>query len=154
MFVDFLSPYHRVIAGAVQQMWRQNLGVIVAFRNEETQVLVASKNAMNFHLARGSWNATTYQDPFHFPGAWQTGALYNEAGGSAPEFDRCIAATWTADAAAREAAFQRAEEIFLEEAPAIPLFFSTQLYLASPQVKGLLSKPFADRRLKLLRVEP
>jgi oligopeptide transport system substrate-binding protein len=60
MFVDFLSPYHRVIAGAVQQMWRQNLGVIVALRNEETQVLVASKNAMNFHLARGLWNATTY----------------------------------------------------------------------------------------------
>jgi oligopeptide transport system substrate-binding protein len=154
MFVDFLSPYHRVIAGAVQQMWRQNLGVIVAFRNEETQVLVASKNAMNFHLARGLWNATTYQDPFHFPGAWQTGALYNEAGGSAPEFDRCIAATWTADAAAREAAFQRAEEIFLEEAPAIPLFFSTQLYLAAPQVKGLLDKPFADRGLNLLRPEP
>lgn len=146
--------YHRVIAEAVQQMWRQNLGVIVALRNEETQVLIASKNAMNFHLARGSWNATTYQDPFYFLGAWQTGALYNEAGWSNPEFDRCIAATWTADAAAREAAFQRAEEIFLEEAPAIPLFFSTQLYLASPQVKGLLSKPFADRRLKLLRVEP
>jgi hypothetical protein len=33
MFVDFLSPYHRVIAEAVQQMWRQNLGVIVALRN-------------------------------------------------------------------------------------------------------------------------
>lgn len=145
--------YHRVIAEAVQQMWKQQLGVQVTLRNEETQVLIASKNNMDFNLARGSWNATTYQDPFYFLGAWQTGALYNEAKWANEEFDRCIAATWTADAAAREGAFQRAEEILLEELPAIPLFYSTQLYLASPNVKGLLEKPFADRRLKLLRLE-
>ncbi|MBC8011863.1 MAG: peptide ABC transporter substrate-binding protein [Burkholderiales bacterium] len=145
--------YHRIIAEAVQQMWRQHLNVQVTLRNEETQVLIATKNRMDFHLARGSWNATTYQDPFYFLGAWQTGALYNEAGWANAEFDACIAATWTADAAAREAAFQRAEEIFLEETPAIPLFFSTQMYLASPKVKGLLPKPFADRRLKVLSLE-
>ena len=145
--------YHRVIAEAVQQMWKQHLGVQVTLRNEETQVLIASKNKMDFNLARGSWNATTYQDPFYFLGAWQTGALYNEAKWSNEEFDRCIAATWTADLGAREAAFQRAEEILLDEVPAIPLFYSTQLYLASPHVKGLLVKPFADRRLKLLNLE-
>lgn len=145
---------HRVVAEAVQQMWRQHLGVQVTLRNEETQVLIASKNRKDFHLARGSWNATTYQDPFYFLGAWHSEALYNEAGWRHPEFDRQIEATWTADAAAREAAFQRAEEIFLEEVPAIPLYFSTQVYLASPHVKGLLEKPFADRRLKQLRVEP
>jgi oligopeptide transport system substrate-binding protein len=146
--------YHRVIAEAVQQMWREQLGVEVTLRNEETQVLIASKNRMDFHLARGSWNAITYQDPFYFLGAWTTGALFNEAGWSNPEFDRLIEATWTADAAARDAAFQRAEEIFLDEVPAIPLFFSTQLYLASPHVTGLLEKPFADRRLHLLGVTP
>lgn len=145
---------HRVVAEAVQQMWRRHLGVQVTLRNEETQVLIASKNRKDFHLARGSWNATTYQDPFYFLGAWQTGALYNESGWSNAEFDRQIEATWTSDAVAREAAFQRAEEIFLAEAPAIPLFFSTQVYLASPHVKGLAAAPFADRRLKQLRVEP
>ncbi len=146
--------FHRVIAEAVQQMWRQHLGVVVTLRNEETQVLIASKNRKDFHLARGSWNATTYQDPFYFLGAWQTDALFNEAGWSNAEFDRKIAATWTADAAAREEAFQRAEEIFLEEVPAIPLFFSAQMHLVSPHVTGLLPKPFADRRLELLGVQP
>ncbi len=145
--------YHRVIAEAVQGMWRRELGVQVTLRNEETQVLIASKNRKDFHLARGSWNATTYQDPFYFLGAWQSEALYNEAGWSNAEFDTTIEATWTADAAARDAAFQRAEEIFLEEYPVIPLFYSTQLYLAAPEVTGLLSKPFADRRLKLLGLD-
>ncbi len=146
--------YHRVIAEAVQQMWRRELGVAVTLRNEETQVLIASKNRKDFHLSRGSWNATTYQDPYYFLGAWQTGALYNEAGWSNAEFDRQIEASWTADKGAREEALQKAEEIFLREVPAIPLFFSTQIYLASPHVKGLREAPFADRRLKELSLAP
>jgi len=145
--------HHRIIAEAVQQMWRQQLGITVTLRNEETQVLNASKRQMNFLMVRGSWNATTYQDPFYFLGAWRTGALYNEAGWSNPEFDRMIEATWTVDATAREKAFQRAEEIFLEDVPAIPLFFSTQTILMSPSVKGWQPKPFADRRLKELWLE-
>jgi oligopeptide transport system substrate-binding protein len=144
---------HRLIAEAVQQMWRQHLGVAVTLRSEETQVLNSSKRSMNFQMVRGSWNATTFQDPFYFLGAWQAGALYNEAKWSNPEFDRQIAATWTVDAAARAAAFQRAEEIFLEDVPAIPLFFSTQTMLMSPSVKGWQPRPFADRRLKDLWLE-
>ncbi len=145
--------HHRVIAEAVQQMWRQHLGVTVTLRNEESQVLNSSKRQMDFQMVRGSWNATTYQDPYYFLGAWQTGALYNEAKWSNPEFDRMIEATWTVDAAARETAFQRAEEIFLEDMPAIPLFFSTQTMLMSPSVKGWQPRPFADRRLKELWLE-
>jgi len=144
---------HRVIAEAVQQMWRQHLGIAVTIQNQESQVLNAAKRQMDFQMVRGSWNATTYQDPFYFLGAWRTGALYNEAKWSNLEFDRMIEATWTIDASARAAAFQRAEEIFLEEVPAIPLFYSTQTMLMSPSVKGWQPRPFADRRLKELWLE-
>jgi oligopeptide transport system substrate-binding protein len=145
--------FHQVVAEAVQQMWRQHLGVTVRLRNEETQVLNASKRAMDFQMVRGSWNATTYQDPFFFLGAWQTDGLYNEAKWSDAAFDRCIDATWTADLAARAAAFQRAEAIFLRELPAIPLFFTTQVMLMDQGVKGWQPRPFADRRLKQLWLE-
>ncbi len=146
--------HHRIIAEAVQQMWRQHLGITVILRNEETQVLNTSKRSMDFQIVRGSWNATTYQDPYFFLGPWQTGGLYNEAKWSHAEYDRMIDATWTVDAAAREKAFQRAEEIFLEEMPAIPLFFSTQTMLMSPSVRGWQPYPFADRRLKELWLAP
>jgi oligopeptide transport system substrate-binding protein len=109
---------------------------------------------MDFQMVRGSWNATTYQDPFYFLGAWQTHGLYNEAKWSHAEFDQQIEATWTNDRHAREAAFQRAEELFLTEMPAIPLFFSTQVFLLSPSVKGWQPRPFADRRLKELWLAP
>lgn len=145
--------HHRLVAEAVQAMWRTHLGVGVTLRSEETQVLNASKRSMDFQMVRGSWNATTYQDPFYFLGAWTSGALYNESRWSDPRFDAWIERTWTADDAARRAAFAEAEKIFLEEVPAIPLFFSTQVILVHPAVKGWRPRPFADRRLKHLWLE-
>ncbi|WP_404425315.1 peptide ABC transporter substrate-binding protein [Nibricoccus sp. IMCC34717] len=145
--------YHRIIAEVVQQMWRQNLGVQAVLRNHETQVVITSKNQMDFDVARGWWNAVTFQDPYYFLGAWKTGALYNEARWSNAEFDAAIEATWTGDAEARLAAFRRAEAVFLEELPAIPIFFSRPAILVSPRVKGLPLAPFGDRRLKSMRLE-
>ncbi|MFO1447056.1 MAG: peptide ABC transporter substrate-binding protein [Opitutaceae bacterium] len=144
---------HRVVAEAVQQMWRQHLGISITLRNEETQVLNASKRAMDFQMVRGSWNATTYQDPIYFLGAWQTTGLYNEAKWSHAAFDQLIDSTWTSDLARRQAAFRQAETIFLEELPAIPLFFTRQVILIHPMVKGWVPRPFADRRLKHLFLE-
>lgn len=146
--------HHRVIAETVQQMWRQHLGISIALRQEETQVLNSSKRRMDFQMVRGSWNATTYQDPFYFLGAWQTDGLYNEAKWRHAGFDALVEATWTNDRPVRDEAWQRAEAIFLEELPAIPLFFSTQTFLLSPSVKGWQPRPFADRRLQALWLEP
>jgi oligopeptide transport system substrate-binding protein len=145
--------HHLVVAEAVQQMWQRTLGITVTLRNQETQVLNAAKRTMDFQLVRGSWNATTYQDPIYFLGAWQTGGLYNEAKWSHAGFDRCIEASWTADLAARREAFRAAEEIFLAELPALPLFFTTQVILVQPSVKGWVPRPFADRRLKHIWLE-
>lgn len=145
--------HHLVVAEAVQQMWRRHLGIEVALRNQETQVLNAAKRTMDFSLVRGSWNATTFQDPYYFLGAWQTGGLYNEAKWSNAAFDRLIETTWTPDEAARREAFRKAEEILLTELPAIPLFFSTQVILVHPSVKGWVPRPFADRRLKHIWLE-
>lgn len=109
--------HHVIVAEAVQQMWRQHLGTAVTLRNQETQVLNAAKRTMDFQIVRGSWNATTYQDPIYFLGAWQTGGLYNESKWSNAEYDRLIERTWTADLAARNEAFRQAEKVWLAEQP-------------------------------------
>lgn len=146
--------HHRVVAEAVQQMWRAHLGVEIALRNEETQVLNSSKRRMDFALVRGSWNATTYQDPIYFLGAWQSTSLYNEAKWAEPRYDALIEQTWTNDTVARREAFRRAEELLLEQMPAIPLFFTTQVILVHPDVRGWTPTPFSDRRMKHLWLEP
>jgi len=144
---------HRIVAETVQQMWRQHLGVMIILRNEETQVLNASKRNMDFQMVRGSWNATTYQDPIYFLGAWQTTGLYNEAKWSSAAYDQLIESTWTNDLSQREASFRLAETLLLNELPVIPLFFTRQVILVDPMVKGWVPRPFADRRLKYLYLE-
>ncbi len=51
------------IAGAEDQMWRREISIELTLRDEDTQVLNSSNRQMDFQMVRGSWNATTYQDP-------------------------------------------------------------------------------------------
>jgi oligopeptide transport system substrate-binding protein len=144
-------PPHRLVAEVVQEMWRKNLGIEVAISSQETRVLIATKNAKKFDLARGSWNATTYQDPQYFMAAWTTGNLFNEAGWSNADFDRAIAAAQAeADPQKRAGLFVEAEKIFLQNLPAIPIFYTTQVLLKQPAVAGWTGAPYNDRRFKQL----
>lgn len=146
--------HHRVVAEAVQQMWREQLGIAVNLRNEETRVLIGSKRQMQFDLARGSWNASSYQDPWYFLGPWATGGLYNEARWSDADYDMAIArAADERDPAVRFAALREAEERLLAQMPAIPVYFTTQVFLLHPSVRGFVPRAFADRHVKYLWLE-
>lgn len=144
---------HRAIAEAMQAMWNAAIGVRVELRNEEPRVLVSSKRSMQFDLSRGSWNAS-YLDPWFFLSPWVTGGLYNESQWSDPRYDALIAAaTKEANPTARLDLLRNAEDVLLEELPIIPLYWSTQVFLLSPHVKGYTAQPFADRAIKSLWLE-
>jgi oligopeptide transport system substrate-binding protein len=146
--------HHRLVAEALQQMWQQHLGITIRLHNQETRVLIASKRAMQFQLARGSWNASTYQDPWYFLGPWVTGGLYNEARWSHPDYDSAIGrARRLLDPAERFTALQQAEEVLLQELPVLPLYWTTQVFLKAPEVVGYSGRPFADRAVKHLALE-
>ncbi len=154
ILVDGRAP-HRLIAEVVQEMWRKNLGIAVEILSQETRVLIATKNAGRFDLARGSWNAATFQDPQFFLGAWTTGNHFNEADWSDATFDSWIAkAQAEGDAEKRAAFFVEAERVFLDELPAIPIFYTTQVILKQPAVAGWRGTPYNDRRLKELSLVP
>ncbi len=154
ILVDGRAP-HRLIAEVVQEMWRKNLGIEVEISSQETRVLIATKNAGRFDLARGSWNAATFQDPQFFLGAWTTGNHFNEAGWSDATFDGWIAkAQAEGNAGERAEFFIEAEREFLRELPAIPIFYTTQVILKQPAVAGWRGTPYNDRRLKQLSLVP
>lgn len=153
ILIDSRDP-HRLVGETVQQMWRQHLGVELALRNEETRSLIASKRAFDFDLVRGSWNATTYRDPHYFLASWLTGGLYNEAGWSDATFDRLVGeAMRSADPVKRLERFRAAETEMMNELPVIPIFYSAEVFLMAPSVRGWTGQPFADRLFKVLWVE-
>lgn len=130
------SENHKIIAAAIQYMLQDNLGVTVTLVNQDWKVYLASMNNLDYHIARSGWIGD-FIDPINFLECFTTGNGNNRTGYSSPEFDALIArATREADPAARLRIFQEAEAILLDDAPLIPLYFYTRVYLMAPEVKG------------------
>jgi len=126
---------HRVIAEALQQMWRQNLGVEVTLFNQEWKVYLDALNSENYQLSRGGWIAD-YVDPHVFLDIWQTGSGNNHTHWSNADYDRLLRAALDApDDKARYEIYQQMEKILLDELPALPIYYYTQPRLIKPGVK-------------------
>lgn len=127
---------HRSVAEAIQQMWKQNLGIEVKLLNQEWKVYLDSQRQLNYQICRAGWTGD-YVDPNTFLDMWVTGGGQNETGWGNADYDRLIAeAGRTADATARLELFQKAEAILIDEMPILPIYFYTRPHLISPKLKG------------------
>jgi oligopeptide transport system substrate-binding protein len=130
------SGNHRAVAEAIQQMWTKNLHIDARIVNQEWKVYLDSMDNLNYCAVRSGWIAD-YIDPFTFLSIMVSHGGNNQTGFANPEYDRLISASAEApDQAARFDCFQKAEAILLEEAPVMPLYFYTRVYLKQPSVKG------------------
>jgi oligopeptide transport system substrate-binding protein len=130
------SETHRVIAEAVQEMWRRGLGVRVNLVNEELKSTEEARRTGGYDLLRSSWIAE-YADPSAFLDIWRADSGNNFTGWSSKEYDALLfAAERTADPAARNRLYENAERILLSEAPVIPLYHYTHVFLIQPSVHG------------------
>ncbi len=130
------SENHRVVAEAVQEMWRRELGVEVQLTNQELKVTHAARRTGDYQILRSDWIGD-YLDPATFLDIFRSDSGNNYTGWSNREYDAALfAAARTVDSAARLALFQRAEALLLEAAPIIPIYHYTHVFLIQPAVKG------------------
>jgi oligopeptide transport system substrate-binding protein len=130
------SENHRVIAEALQEMWRRDLGIDVRLINQEQKVAQAARRAGDFQILRSDWIGD-YLDPATFLDIFRSDSGNNYTGWANAEYDAALfAAARTTDTAARHALFQKAEALLLEAAPIIPLYHYTHVFLIQPSVKG------------------
>ncbi len=130
------SENHKLIAEAVQQMWRTNLNVHVDLVNQDWKVYLDSMNNLDYQIARSGWIGD-YVDASNFLECFVTGGGNNRTGYSSPEFDALIEkARKTMDKEARFTIYQQAEAILLDDCPIAPVYFYTRIYLKSPRVRG------------------
>jgi oligopeptide transport system substrate-binding protein len=130
------SENHKIIAEAVQQMWRNELHIDARLVNQELKVYYDTRRQMNYQIIRSTWIGD-YVDPSSFLNLWITNGPNNETGWSNPTYDRFIAeAAQTNDRGARYRAFQQAEAVLLDDAPVLPVYFYTHAFLIDPGVKG------------------
>jgi oligopeptide transport system substrate-binding protein len=130
------SENHRLIAEALQEMWRRDLGVDVRLVNQENKVVLASRRAGDYQILRSNW-VGDYLDPSTFLDIFRSDSGNNYTGWSNAEYDAALfAAARTADPAARHALFQKAEAILIDHAPIIPIYYFTHTFLKQPSVQG------------------
>ena len=76
-------------------------------------------------------------DPLTFLDMWMKDAGNNRTGWSSEAFEELLAeAGQTSDPQARYALLAKAEGLFLNERPILPLYWYTRNYLIHPDVKG------------------
>ncbi len=135
------SENHKLIAAAVQQMWKESLNVEVGLLNQDWKVYLASMQNLDYGMARSGWIADVV-DPINFLECFTTGNGNNRTGYSSAAYDDLITqAAREADPATRRGLFQQAEALLMADAPLVPIYFYTRVYLMSPKVKGWHSNP-------------
>ncbi|MGH7995685.1 MAG: peptide ABC transporter substrate-binding protein [Opitutaceae bacterium] len=130
------SELHRAIAEAIQDTWRRALGVRVTLRNEENTTMLADESIGDYDIVRASWVAD-YPDPTAFLDIWRSDSDNNRTGWANPRYDALLAQAANAPAPAeRNALLRKAEDILLTDAPLIPIYYYTHVFLIQPSVHG------------------
>jgi oligopeptide transport system substrate-binding protein len=131
------SEGHKQIAEAIQQMWKQHLGVTVELENQEWSVFLSNAERNNFQLCRMGWTGD-YADPFTFLELLASDCGNNHSNWKNPDYDRLLReANREQDQAVRLEKLRAAEAVALAEQPLIPLFVYTRSQLVKPYVRGI-----------------
>ena len=144
---------HQMIAQAIQDMWKTNLGINVELKNEEWAVFQDTRNNFNYSIARHGWIAD-YNDPMTFLDMWVTDGGQNNAGYSNPEYDELInQAKVELDGVKRSELLHEAESILMEDMPVLPIYYYTNVICADPKVKDLYKSPLGQMEFSRAYVE-
>ncbi|SFA87561.1 MULTISPECIES: peptide ABC transporter substrate-binding protein [unclassified Bacillus (in: firmicutes)] len=139
---------HKKIAEALQQMFKENLGVDVKLANLESSAFLAEQKGLKLQMSRSSFLAD-YADPINFLENFQTGHSMNRTGWGNKEYDDMIkAAKNESDEKKRFDIMYNAEKLLFEESPIIPIHFYNQVYLLNDAVSGIVRHPVGYLELK------
>lgn len=123
-------------AQALQQMWKQNLGVDVKIETVSFKLRLDRYNRKDFSMTMSGWGAD-YDDPMTFIGLHVTDGGNNHAYYSSEAYDALVDKAQTTQGEERIDAMVAAEELLAEDLPIYPVFYATKQYLQKEYVKGV-----------------
>jgi len=140
--------------GAIIQEWQQNLGVEVSVRQLEPENFLYNLKQERDEMFVLGWVAD-YPDPHNFlDNLFYTGAENNIFGYSNPELDSLLdRAAIEQDNATRLTMYQKAEQMVVDGAPCLPLWFGANYILVKPYVRGYKLNPLGIPDLSQVYLE-
>lgn len=132
---------NKLVAEALQEMYRKNLGVEIKLQSQETKVFFDSQINRNYQMSRSSF-LPDYNDPYNYLESFQTDHSMNRTGWSNQKYDELLEkAAGAASEEERVKLLREAEEILLEEMPVFPLYYYNNVIVESPKLKNVLRHP-------------
>ncbi len=130
------SEAHKLIAEAIQRMWKKHLNIDVKLLNQDWKVYLSSMNQLDYQIARSAWIAD-FLDPINFLECFLSYSGNNRTGWENKQYDKLVEQAYreSNEDKRNELLFQ-AEEILLEELPIIPIYFYTWKILVSSRVEN------------------
>lgn len=149
------QPDLKIVSEAVAQQLERNLGIKPNLRSMEWTAYLEKRNKGELQLFHMRWMAD-YLDPENFLSLMlSTTGNENKLGYSNPEFDAlCSKADTMPNGDERLAVYAKAEDLVLEDAPWVPIYFQRDAELISGRVKGLRESLFGHLPHWTVRLDP
>nr|WP_302053238.1 peptide ABC transporter substrate-binding protein [Bacillus sp. FJAT-29790] len=129
---------HQKIAQAIQDMWKQNLGVEVTLDNQEWKVYLDKLHTLDYQVGRLGWLAD-FNDAITFLELYRdANGGNNDTGWSNKEFkDLLVKSASEADPDVRKQLLKDAEAIIMDEMPVAPIYFYTFNWVKNDKLKDV-----------------
>ncbi|MBV6490759.1 MAG: peptide ABC transporter substrate-binding protein [Fimbriimonadaceae bacterium] len=136
-------PDIRLVAEAAASQLQKNLGITVKLRTMEWRAYLEKHERSELGFFHMRW-AADYLDPENFLSFLLAGyGPQNKVGYQNPEYDAlCAQADTEMDTDKRMRLYAQAEEIVVNDAPFIPIYFQRDVELIHPRVSGLRESLF------------
>lgn len=140
--------------GAILQGWKRDLGVDVTVRLLHRDIFQYKLNEEVDEIFNMGWIAD-YPDPQDFLDIlFRTGNEYNYSNYSNRELDALLdRAAVEQDYDKRIAMYRQAEQIIVDQAPVLPMWFSRNYVLVSPDVNGYTIDPLGVPRFNQVTLD-
>lgn len=134
-----------LVAQAVQQQWKEDLGIQIALQSCEWHAFLSDINHKNYAIA-ALGKATHVLDPLYFLSQYQSKHhVMNRCGYDNRFYAEILErAKVERSLATRELLLHQAESVLMEDMPIIPLFFQKNYCLVNQKLKNFTITPFGE----------
>ena len=130
--------YFTLICEAMQEMYKENLGIDVTIKSEEYNETFQAMVEKNYDLARTGWTAD-YSDPLAMISFFSEVSAVNHSGFSSREFNDLLQfASSTTNTDERTKALHKAEDLIFDYMPIIPIIYRMDPFMINPKLKGAI----------------
>lgn len=126
---------NKAVAEAVQEMWKQNLGIEVKLQNQEWAVFQDARHSGNFTIARAGWLGD-YADPMTMLDLWLSYSGNNDCHWNNAEYDKLIEDSKLLTGQERFETLYKAQEVMMDTNIVMPIYYYTRPQMVKERVKN------------------